>query len=122
MKNTGDIFNSQFKKDMPFVKQRIVRTHPFTKRNAFYAGSHCSHILGWDKDEGRELIDEINEWIVSSGEMACHQWKTNEVVIWDNRRVLHRGTGYDESKYRRIMHRTTVAGDKPSYEEKVFLT
>ena len=121
MQNTGDIFNDQFKKDMPFVKQRIVRTHPFTKRNAFYAGSHCSHILGWNKDEGRELIDEINEWIASSGEMACHKWKTDEVVIWDNRRVLHRGTGYDESKYRRIMHRTTVAGEQPSYKENVVI-
>ena len=121
MQNTGDIFNDKFKNDMPFVKQRIVRTHPFTKRSAFFAGSHCSHIIGWSKEEGRILIDEINDWIINSGKKASHKWTTGEIVIWDNRRVQHRGTGFDESKFRRIMHRTTVAGDKPSYEEEVVL-
>ena len=115
--NTGDIFDDKFKKDMPFVKQRLIRIHPYTKRPAFYAGSHCSHIIGWDLEESRDLIKEINDWILESGKIAKHKWKTGELVLWDNRRVLHRGTGYDESKYRRIMHRTTVAGDMPSYKE-----
>ena len=117
--NTGDIFDDKFKKDMPFVKQRLIRIHPYTKRPAFYAGSHCSHIIGWDLEESRNLIKEINDWILESGKIAKHKWKTGELVLWDNRRVLHRGTGYDESKYRRIMHRTTVAGDMPSYKEKL---
>ena len=119
MQNTGDIFNTNFKKDLPYVRQRLIRTHPYTKRNSFYAGSHCSHVVGWDLDEGKNLIHEINEWIVNSGEIARHNWSRGEIVIWDNRRVLHRGMGYNESMHRRIMHRTTVAGDKPSYEEKV---
>ena len=118
MNNTGDIFDDKFKKEMPFVKQRLIRTHPYTKRPAFYAGSHCSHIIGWDLEECRALIKEINEWILESGNMAEHKWNTGELVMWDNRRVLHKGTGFDESKYRRIMHRTTVAGDMPSYKEK----
>ena len=117
--NTGDIFDDKFKEDMPFVKQRLIRIHPYTKRPAFYAGSHCSHIIGWDLEESRNLIKEINDWILESGKIAKHKWKTGELVLWDNRRVLHRGTGYDESKYRRIMHRTTVAGDMPSYKEKL---
>lgn len=118
MNNTGDIFDDKFKKEMPFVKQRLIRTHPYTKRPAFYAGSHCSHIIGWDLEECRALIKEINEWILESGNIAEHKWNTGELVMWDNRRVLHKGTGFDESKYRRIMHRTTVAGDMPSYKEK----
>ena len=117
--NTGDIFDDKFKQDMPFVKQRLIRIHPYTKRPAFYAGSHCSHIIGWDIEESRKLIKEINDWILESGVIAEHKWKTGELVLWDNRRVLHKGTGYDESKYRRIMHRTTVAGDMPSYKEKI---
>ena len=119
MNNTGDIFDDKFKKDMPFVKQRLIRLHPFTKRPAFYAGSHCSHIIGWDLEECRALIREINDWILDSGNIAEHKWKTGELVLWDNRRVLHKGTGYDESKYRRVMHRTTVAGDMPSYKELI---
>ena len=119
MNNTGDIFDEKFKKDMPFVKQRLIRIHPYTKKLAFYAGSHCSHILGWDLEESRLLIREINDWIVECGHMAKHNWETGELVLWDNRRVLHRGTGYDEENYRRIMHRTTVAGDMPSYKELI---
>ena len=104
---------------MPSVKQRLIRTHSYTKRSAYYAGSHCSHIMEWELEEGRTLIHEINEWIVNSGEIARHKWSSGEIILWDNRRVLHRGTGYNESMHRRIMHRTTVAGDKPSYEEEV---
>jgi alpha-ketoglutarate-dependent 2,4-dichlorophenoxyacetate dioxygenase len=117
MINTGDIFDDKFKKDMPYVKQRLIRVHPYTKRPAFYCGSHCSHIIGWDIEESRLLIKEINDWVVDCGQIAKHKWKTGELVLWDNRRVLHKGTGYDEKKYRRIMHRTTVAGDMPSYKE-----
>ena len=115
------IFDKNFKAEMPFVKQRLIRTHPFTKRNAFFAGSHCSHIIGWDIEESRELIKNINKWIINAGEIASHKWSNNEIVIWDNRRVQHRGTGFNEAKYRRIMHRTTVAGDIESYKEEVIL-
>ena len=119
MVNTGDIFDDKYKKKMPSVKQRLIRTHSHTKRSAFYAGSHCSHIIGWKLDTGRKLIKEINEWITKAGPIARHKWNTGDIVIWDNRRVLHRGTPFDESSARRIMHRTTVAGDKPSIEESV---
>jgi len=119
MVNTGDIFNDDYKNKMPFVKQRLIRTHPTTKRSAFYAGSHCSHIVGWDLNESRNLIKEINEWITEAGKIVQHQWSNNEIVMWDNRRVLHRGTPFDEKSSRRIMHRTTVAGDIPSYKEKI---
>ena len=121
MINTGDIFDNDYKNKMPFVKQRLIRTHPITKRSAFYAGSHCSHIIGWDLEESRSLIKEINEWIVEAGPIVHHKWCNNEIVIWDNRRVLHRGTYFDETSARRIMHRTTVAGDCPSYKEEINL-
>jgi alpha-ketoglutarate-dependent 2,4-dichlorophenoxyacetate dioxygenase len=121
MINTGDIFDNNYKNKMPFVKQRLIRTHPMTKRSAFYAGSHCSHIIGWDLEQSRSLIKEINEWIVEAGAIVHHKWSNNEIVMWDNRRVLHRGTYFDETSARRIMHRTTVAGDYPSYKEEINL-
>ena len=49
------------------------------------------------------------------------KWSNNEIVMWDNRRVLHRGTEFDERSARRIMHRTTISGDKPSYQEEINL-
>ena len=121
MVNTGDIFDKSYKKKMPFVKQRLIRTHPYTKRSAFYVGSHCSHIVGWNLNKSRNLIKEINNWIIKAGPIVHHKWNSNEIVMWDNRRVLHRGTYFDENSARRIMHRTTVAGDLPSYKEEVKL-
>ncbi|MCZ6728774.1 MAG: TauD/TfdA family dioxygenase [SAR324 cluster bacterium] len=43
-----------------------------------------------------------------------HKWSGKDLVIWDNRCLLHRGRPWDEAKYRRVMHRTTVAGDAPA--------
>jgi alpha-ketoglutarate-dependent 2,4-dichlorophenoxyacetate dioxygenase len=120
MMNTGDIFNEEYKKKMLPVRQRLIRTIPINKRSAFFVGSHCSRILGWELNKGRELIKGIIDWIVS-GPIYRHNWSAGDIVIWDNRKVLHRGTPFDKTKEKRIMHRTTVAGNKPSYEEKVIL-
>jgi hypothetical protein len=43
-----------------------------------------------------------------------HRWAPGDLVMWDNRAVLHRGRPWDESRYRRVMHRTTVAGTGPT--------
>ena len=43
-----------------------------------------------------------------------HRWRVGDLVMWDNRCVLHRGRPWDESAYRRVMHRTTVAGEGPT--------
>jgi alpha-ketoglutarate-dependent 2,4-dichlorophenoxyacetate dioxygenase len=44
----------------------------------------------------------------------CHAWRPDDLVMWDNRAVLHRGRPYDEAKERRLMVRTTLAGDGPT--------
>ena len=67
------------------------------------------------------LIKKINSWIADAGPIVHHKWSNNEIVMWDNRRVLHRGTEFDERSARRIMHRTTISGDKPSYQEEINL-
>jgi len=43
-----------------------------------------------------------------------HRWQVGDLVMWDNRCMLHRGRPWDESRYRRVMHRTTVAGEGPT--------
>jgi len=40
-----------------------------------------------------------------------HRWRKNDLVMWDNRVLLHRAAKYDVSRYRRILRRTTIAGD-----------
>jgi alpha-ketoglutarate-dependent taurine dioxygenase len=43
-----------------------------------------------------------------------HVWRRHDLVMWDNRATLHRGRPWDGDRYRRVMHRTTVAGDGPT--------
>ena len=73
-------------------------------------GSHCSHIVGWPVEKGRALIRELCGFCVRPEHVYAHKWRAGDVVIWDNRIVLHRGRTYDPTQ-RRVMHRATVAGD-----------
>lgn len=44
-----------------------------------------------------------------------HEWTEGDLVVWDNRCVLHRATPYDTTRYRRLMQRTTISGDPAEF-------
>ena len=46
--------------------------------------------------------------------LDAHEWRPGDLVMWDNRAVLHRATYYDTVKYKRFMQRTTIGGDLPT--------
>lgn len=117
MVSTGDIFTEEEKKETPPSRQRLVRRHRATGRRNFYAGAHASHIEGWPERQGRAVLDEINDWIVRRERVYSHEWTEHDLVIWDNRRVLHRGLPWPDGDETRVMHRTTVAGECPSPDE-----
>ena len=109
---SGNIFSDQEKKQFEPQAQPLVREHPNTGRKAYYIGSHCSHIIGWPLRKSRNLIKELTEFCVKETKLYSHYWQEGDVVIWDNRSVLHRGLPFDYNE-RRIMRRVTVAGDGP---------
>lgn len=109
---SGDIFTDEEKKEFSPSHQPLVRTHPVTGRKIYYVGSHCSHVVGWPVEKGRALVRELSGFCVRPEHIHTHSWRAGDVVIWDNRSVLHRGRTYDPSQ-RRVMHRATVAGDGP---------
>lgn len=96
------------------VQQAVVRTHPATGRKNLYLGSHASHILGWPEEEGRALLRELVEFATQPQFAYAHVWRPKDLVIWDNRRVLHRGRPWRDLEQRRVMRRTTVAGSGPT--------
>ena len=63
-------------------------------------------------DEGRALLAELLAWSTSPDRVFRHEWSVGDMVIWDNRGVLHRALPYDASSAR-DMHRTTISGDEP---------
>ncbi|MCW5744646.1 MAG: TauD/TfdA family dioxygenase [Alphaproteobacteria bacterium] len=102
------------KAEVPPVKQRLVRTNPVNGRKALYVSAHASHIVGWPFAEGRALLDELTAHATEPEFCFAHRWRNGDLIIWDNRAVLHRATPYDTVKYKRLMQRTTVAGDAPT--------
>ncbi len=109
---SGDIFTDEEKKQFTPPQQPLVRTHPKTGRKIYYVGSHCSHVIGWPLEKGRALVRELSGFCARPEHIYAHKWQAGDVVIWDNRSVLHRGRTYDPAE-RRVMHRATVAGDGP---------
>ena len=95
------------------VRQRLVRTHPVTGRKSLYLSSHAGAIVGAPTPEARILLRELNEHATQPKFVYAHTWRTWDLVMWDNRQVMHRVRRYDESQPR-DMRRTTVAGDAPT--------
>ena len=99
---------------VPPVPQALVRANPRNGRKAFFVGSHACEIVGMPTDEARALLRRLLDLATEPDVVYTHRWRPGDMVMWDNRCVLHRGRPWDETIYRRVMHRTTVAGDGPT--------
>jgi alpha-ketoglutarate-dependent 2,4-dichlorophenoxyacetate dioxygenase len=106
--------NEQEDKRFPPVAQAIVRANPANGRKALYVGSHASHIAGMSEDEGRALLKELLEFATQEKWTYLHHWQVGDLVMYDNRAVLHRARPYAMTEHARVLHRTTVAGDAPT--------
>lgn len=99
---------------VPPVPQALVRANLVNGRRAFYVGSHACEILGMPSAEARDLLHALREAATRPELVYTHRWRAGDLVMWDNRCMLHRGRPWDETRYRRVMHRTTVAGEGPT--------
>ena len=98
----------------PPVDHPVVRTHPETGRKCLYLGDHAEYIVGMPYDEGRALIEELNALAVQPDLTYEHHWTIGELIVWDNRCVLHRATSYDATTQRRVIRRCTILGEVPA--------
>jgi taurine dioxygenase len=101
------------KRETPPVDHPIVRTHPETGRRCLFLGDHAEYILGMDYAEGRALIDELNSLAIHPDLTYEHRWTPGQLIVWDNRCVMHRATPYDPATQRRVIRRCTVLGEVP---------
>jgi alpha-ketoglutarate-dependent 2,4-dichlorophenoxyacetate dioxygenase len=100
------------------VRQRLVRRHPNTGRRSLYLSSHAGAIQGWPMPEARMFLRDLTEHATQRQFVYAHQWRQWDLVIWDNRVVMHRARRYDGSQVR-DMHRTTVADRASTLEQAV---
>jgi taurine dioxygenase len=108
-----DLMTEAQKHERPPVDHPIVRTHPETHRKCVYLGDHAEFIVGLPYDEGRALIEELNAMIIHPDLTYEHRWTAGELLLWDNRCVLHKATAFDEAREARVVRRCTVLGEVP---------
>jgi len=99
---------------VPDVTHPMVRTNPHTGRLSLYLGGDClAGIEGMSDQTARPLIDELFAITLRPDVQVAHKWRPRDVVIWDNRGLMHTATDYDRERYRRLIWRTSVRGEVP---------
>jgi taurine dioxygenase len=101
------------RREVPPVDHPVVRTHPETGRKCLFLGDHAEYIVGMNYAAGRALIEELNTLAVHPDLTYEHHWSPGQLILWDNRCLMHRATDYDPSKQRRVIRRCTVLGEVP---------
>ncbi len=101
-------FSDEERAAMPPVPQVLVRTIAESGRKSLYLASHAGRILGLPDAEGRALIDELVAHATQRQFVYTHRWRVHDLVIWDNRCTMHRGTAFDDLRWRRDVQRATV--------------
>ena len=97
----------------PGTRHPIVRTHPETGEKALYLGRRrWAYVEGLSLPESETLLDRLWAHCTQPSFMTEHAWQAGDLIVWDNRCVMHRRDAFDAGA-RRIMHRTQIAGDRP---------
>lgn len=100
-------------RETPGAAHPLVRTHPVTGRQCLFLGRRRNaYIQGLELAESEALLDTLWEHATRPEHIWAQQWRVGDLVLWDNRCVLHRRDEFDGTA-RRVMHRTQIAGDRP---------
>ena len=89
-----------------------MRANPANRLKNYYVGSHARSIPGRSGIDSRQLLDDLLQRATGLRDIYTHCWRARDTVIWDNRCMLHRGTGYDADRWRRRMRQTRVVGSE----------
>ena len=104
----GFEFSEEEKAKLKGAVHPLIRTIPRSRRRSLYLASHASHIDGWPIPEGRLLLSDLKEHATQPQFVYRHEWRVDDLVIWDNRATMHRARSFDDTKYRRELRRTTT--------------
>jgi alpha-ketoglutarate-dependent 2,4-dichlorophenoxyacetate dioxygenase len=111
-------FSDEERREMPPVPQVVVRTIPESSRKSLYLASHAGRIFGMPENEGRALIDQLIGHATQRQFVYTHRWRLNDLIMWDNRCTMHRGTEFDDLRWKRDVQRATVSDIANSCEQE----
>ena len=99
------------RENLQSVPQVMVRRVAESERRSLYVASHAGRVFGMPEDAGRALIDELLVHTTQRQFVHTHRWRVGDLVMWDDRCTLHRGTEYDDLRWQRDMMRATVSDE-----------
>ena len=102
-------FEPEEARRLPPVPQLLVRTIPENGRKSLYVASHIGAIKGMNAVDAEALFQKLLAHITQRQFVHVHRWRPNDLVMWDNRCTMHRGTDFDDMRFVRDMRRATVS-------------
>ncbi len=100
--------------ETPDIAHPIVRTHPFTGRKSLYVTKgECTGIQGVPENEASAIIEQLHDHCIKPEFQYRHEWRTGDLLMWDNATSMHLAICDYALPQRRLMHRTTVIGSVP---------
>jgi alpha-ketoglutarate-dependent taurine dioxygenase len=101
--------------DAPPLVHPLVRVIPETGQKALFMGEHASHLDGFPFAEGRARLEALTEHAVQERFVYRHNWRQGDMLMWDNRCLLHRADpNFDAAHFARVLHRTCLRGTRPA--------
>ncbi len=113
--NIGRTISEWEKRDAPPMTHPLARIHPDTGRKCLFMGTHASHLEGMPMEEGRTRIEQLEAQATQPQFLYRHHWEKGDVVMWDNRCLLHHAdANFDAARHARVLHRTCLRGTATS--------
>ncbi|MDE0693389.1 MAG: TauD/TfdA family dioxygenase [Gammaproteobacteria bacterium] len=91
-------------------RRPVIKTHPETGRKSIYTGRHAYGIVGMAPEESEALLDALMEDACQPPRTYRHSWQVGDLVVWDNRCLMHRARPYDTS-HPRVLRASRIAGE-----------
>ena len=109
--NRHRVLSKEEIEDAPPMSHPLVRVHPETGRKALFIGMHASHLDGMEMMAGRERLESLERHATQSQFIYRHHWRKGDVLMWDNRCLLHHADpNFDAAQHPRVLHRTCLRG------------
>ena len=99
------------------VARPLVRRVPPTGRRSLYLASHVGRIRGMPDDEAESLVAALLAHAIERRFTYLHRWRVGDLVMWDNRCTMHRGTDFDDTRWPRDMQRATTSDDPHAFDD-----
>jgi alpha-ketoglutarate-dependent 2,4-dichlorophenoxyacetate dioxygenase len=91
------------------VVRPLVRRIPESGRDSLYIAAHIGRVHGMDDEAALALVEELIRHATQRQFVYTHRWRVGDLVMWDNRCTMHRGTDYEDTRWRRDLQRATTS-------------